>query len=94
MTWTPEREAAVRRRLEGPDDAGYRIDLAAALDELERVRKELERTTAIADAWRDLAWARGSLLTCYRLGDHARADRALSKIERARAVLAAYGVES
>lgn len=62
MTWDAEREAAVRARLAEPATASLglmveavrnRADLAAALDELERLRALLDRLVDNDACWFD-----------------------------------------
>jgi len=48
----------------------------------QQVDEVLDKLVAKKDAWRDLAQARGELLTCYRLNKHP-SEKLLDRLEKA-----------
>lgn len=80
------REEVERLREQGH---AYRAANSALEADLRKERAEIERLRAENKAQGDVILALEALLSAYRLGRQSRADAALTKLEKARAALAA-----
>jgi hypothetical protein len=57
-----------------------------------RLQGEVDRLRGVVEAQKRVIEGQSDLLVAYRLGSHARADKALTKLEKAKSALAALEV--